>query len=125
MPAPPADHSQPARRWLARGYGVYVIVASVIIAFLTWLALHMLAPIAQERSGSGEIPPFVLWCVAARGWMPLLALPALLCGLALLRMKRHSLPFAVLGTAALLLPLIVTLYCFIMLLAQMYTYQPL
>ena len=125
MPGSPADPSQPARRWLARGYGVYVIGASLVIAFLTWLALHMLAPVAADRSGSGEIPPFVLWCVAARPWMPLLSLPALLCGIALLRMKRHSLPFVVLGTAALLLPLIITLYCFIMLLAQMYTYQPL
>jgi hypothetical protein len=125
MPGPAADPGQPARRWLARGYGVYVIVASIIIAFLTWLALHMLAPVAADRSGSGEIPPFVLWCVAARGWMPLLSLPALLCGLALLRLRRRSLPFIVLGTAALLLPLAITLYCFIMLLAQLYTYQPL
>jgi len=102
-----------------------VIGASIIIAFLTWLALHMLAPIAEDRSGSVEISPFVLWCVAHRGWMPLLSLPALLCGLALLRLRRRSLPFILLGTAALLLPLIITLYCFITLLARMYTYQPL
>jgi hypothetical protein len=125
MPAPGPERYQPHHRLLSRGYGVYMIGASVIIASLSWLALHMLAPIAEDRSGSTEIPSFVVRCIASRAWTPLLSLPALLCGIGLLRMKRRSLALAVLGTAALLLPLVIVLYCFIALVGRMYTYQPL
>jgi hypothetical protein len=119
------DSGPTARRWLARTYGLYVVCGSVVIGLLSWLALHLLAPIVEEKASGAEIPPLVLQCVAHRGWMPLLALPALLCGIALLRVRHRALGFVLLGTAALLLPFVIILYCFIMLLAQLYTYQPL
>jgi hypothetical protein len=125
MPAPGPDPHQPGHRLLSRGYGIYVVGASIIIALLSWLALHLLAPIASDRSGGGEIAPFVRRCIALRAWMPLLALPALLCGIVLLRGRRGSLAVAVLGTALLLLPLVIVLVCFIMIVGRMYTYQPL
>lgn len=102
-----------------------MVGGSAVIGLLSWLALHLLAPIAEEKAGGPEIPPLVLQCVALRAWMPLMALPALLCGIALLRVRRRPLRFVLLGTAALLLPFVIILYCFIMLLAQLYTYQPL
>ena len=124
MSASGLERRSPPSRLLSRGYGVYVVGASIIIGFLSWLALHMLLPVAAQRSDTA-LPSFVILCFEWGALSPLLALPALLCGLVLLRGRRRSLPLALLGTALLLLPLVVILYCFLVVVGGMYTYRPL
>ena len=67
---------------------------------------------------------FVRTVVTWRAAVPLLALPALACGCVLVATQwRPKLTVSV-GSLLLLLPLGVVGYCFVRLIAPMYTYQP-
>lgn len=114
------------RRWLARGSGVAIIIAALLSAFFSWLALHFLAPIAADPPyPAAEIPAFVRGCVEHRGLVPLLALPALLCGALLVRAGRRSIALLVLGSLALAVPFVVVIACFLAIVGPMYSYREL
>jgi len=106
-------------------YGAYLAVAALITAFLCWFALRMIGGMLHDHPHPDQIAPLALWCIAHRLWLPLTALPALLCGLVLWKTRRFTIVFLLLGVALLFLPLAAALFCFVMVLAPLYRIQPL
>jgi hypothetical protein len=110
---------------LVRGYGVWIAIMAALALPVLWFAFTRLAVIAaSHRAERLDVNPFTGWCVDHPLLMAVRALPALALGLATAR-RRRSWTLALAGTAALLLPFAVTLYCFIMLVAPLYQPRPL
>ncbi|MCP3904699.1 MAG: hypothetical protein GY715_13815, partial [Planctomycetes bacterium] len=100
---------------------IYLVVGAVACGALGWLPLHLLRELAVDPPyPKSEIPGLAAAAVEHRAIVPLLALPALLCGIALLRTSWSPRSILTVGTIALLLPLAVTLYCFVSLVAPLY-----
>ncbi len=113
-------------RVLGRVTGLGLLLSAPACGLLGWLALSLLAGLAADPPyPPNEIPALVARCVAFRAAVPVLALPALLCGAILLRRPRRPWLLSVFGSLSLLIPVVVVLYCFVMLVAPMYRYRPL
>jgi hypothetical protein len=110
---------------LVRGYGWWLALMAAGAMPVLWFAFSRLAVIADShREERIEIDAVTAWCVDHPPWMMLLAAPAVAFGVAVAR-RRRSWALALAGTAALLVPFAVTLYCFIMLIAPLYEVRPL
>lgn len=111
-------------RWFYRGSAVTIVIGALLCGFLSWLALHFLAGIAADPPyPADEIPGFVRATVARRGLVPLLALPAVVCGVLLWRTRRRSVLLLLAATLSLLAPFALTITCFVLLIAPMYEYR--
>ncbi len=113
-------------RVLGRATGLGLVVGAPACGLLGWLALSLLAGLVVDPPyPPDEVPAFVAWCVTVRVAVPVLALPALLCGALLLRRPRRPWLLSVFGSLSLLIPAAVVMYCFVMVVAPMYRYRPL
>ncbi len=117
--------AKPVRRWLARSYGAYLIAGSIICGLLCGAALSLFTILIEKTPYPELTSVFVMWCVEHPILVSFTATPSLLLGISLFRVRKRSLPLVLLGTAGMMIPMGVTLYCFIMLLAPLYTIQPL
>lgn len=113
-------------RWLFFSSGLYLLLVSLAMGFMVWLVLVLLSKLLPTNPRELEkLPRLVVRVVALRAWSPALALPPLLCGLVTMRARRGQLAWSIAGLVFLILPLVLVLYCFIMLIAPYYTIQPL
>jgi hypothetical protein len=102
-------------------FAIYLVVGALACAALCWLPLHLLSDlVADPPYPKTEIPGHVRAAVEHRALVPLLALPALACGIALLRESAPKRTLITAGTAALVVPVVVTLYCVVRLVAPLY-----
>ena len=107
---------------LSRITGIYITVAAVLIGGLSILMLNLFSDIAQKTE---DIHPFAELCLNNRVLIPLTAVPALLCGIMLIKLRRRTLPLVMLSVVLLLIPFVLVLCCFLMLIAPLYEIQPL
>jgi hypothetical protein len=111
-------------RYTARAYGIYLIIGSLACGAMSWVVLHFLAKLAADQDI--EVPGLALALIENRVFVPLIALPAFLCGIIVVGMRgRRSLGLVLIGTLFLLAPLALSLYCFLALIAPMYQYKAL
>lgn len=113
--------------WTGRLAGVGLIITSLFVAVLGYVILHFCSMILSKRGADYDDPSaFVLACIEHPWWTIIAALPALVCGIALMKFKpKPRVLWIMIGALAALAPLAVILYCFIMLLAPLYQVQPL
>ncbi len=114
-----------AGRWMRRSFGIYLFGGSLLCGVLSLVALRLFVPLVEKAPNPEQIPPHVLWCIEHSLAIPLTAIPALFLGVMLMKSKRRTVVLVLLGTALMFLPLALTLYCFIRLIAPLYTVQPL
>jgi hypothetical protein len=116
-----------AGRAVRRGAGLGLVAGAIACGGLGWLILRLVAPIAADPPyPPEEIPAFARGMVEMPALMPLLSLPALVCGVVMLKrkMKRGWIP-ALVGSTLLLVPFLIALMTFVLLIAPMYTYRAL
>jgi len=114
--------------------GGFLLVVSIVIAWLGWFVLSTLAENAREYDVN--LPELALAAIEHRAWFPLLALPSLACGIVLVfsgirdgmrggaPLPARWLILAV-GSLWLALTFAIVLYCFLMFLRPLYQYQEL
>ena len=117
------------KRWFFRIKGSFIIISSLAVGGLGWMVLALLDyNIHKSPDIFKDLPALVTTLVRFRAAMPLLILPALLTGVALLpRNRRASTGWMQIIAAALWLVAVFALivYCFVLFLTPLYTYQPL
>ncbi len=115
-----------AKSWLFRFSGLYYIIAAVGLGIGAMLMPRMLDVVIKNNLASrSDLPSMAKWCMDNRGLLPLLALPTLVCGIALMLNPKRKWLMSILGLIAMMLPLIAILYCFISAMAQLYDPPPL
>ena len=113
--------------WSGRVAGAALVVSGFVLALLGYIILHLLEAMLEKR-GPDYPPPddLVLLCLDQSWWIILAALPAILCGLFLLRYKpKVRFAWIGLGILLLLVPLAIILGCFVTVVAPLYRLQPL
>ncbi|MCI0675116.1 MAG: hypothetical protein L0Y42_04995 [Phycisphaerales bacterium] len=69
--------------------GLFLIVGWLAIATIGWFALAKLADnIRKNPEVVIDLPPLAAICINYRAWLPVAAVPALICGIVLLRSTR-------------------------------------
>jgi hypothetical protein len=109
--------------------GISLIIGAVGIGVVGAIALGLMSESLHKTPEAAELlPPLALWCISNSGWLPVLAAPSFLVGLALLG-RRWSRPAGwlvfVLAMAWLLSLFVAILCSFIAYLRPLYEYQPL
>jgi hypothetical protein len=128
MPQTPDHPGHAIRRWTFRLIGLFVIIGSLAIGLIGWLALANLADnIRKNPEVANDLSPLVLGCIDHRGWLPALVVPALVGGLWLLmgRARGAAWPVFILSMLWLFVLFATILYSFIMFMAPLYEYRPL
>ena len=113
-------------KWLAAIHGVYLIVAGIALAGLSWLLPHLLAKLAVSGTiDEAEIPSLGRLVIDHRGWLPLLAVPAVISGLLLTAGARLRWVWHTLGVMSLLIPAALLIYTAVVWIGSLYVYRPL
>ncbi len=112
--------------WLFAAHGLYVILVGVALAVFGWIIPMLLVKVIDSDVIDPRSVPWVArFAIDNRQLMPLIALPAIACGVAgIFKIRPHWL-WATLGFVALLVAALFLLYTFIVTMAQLYQVNPL
>ena len=114
------------KRWLFRLSGLYYIIVAVGLGIGTSLMPRLLdVVIKNDLASRSDLSSFANWCLDNRSLLPLLALPALVCGILLMVYPKRKWLLSILGIVTMLLPLAAIMYCFIAAASQLYNPPPL
>ncbi len=113
-------------KWLAAIHGVYLIVAGIALAGLSWLLPHLLAKLAVSGAiDEAEIPSLGRLLIDHRGWLPLLAVPVVIFGLLLTAGARLRWVWHIVGVMSLGIPAALLIYAAVVWIGSLYVYRPL
>ena len=111
---------------MARKAGLSLVGTACVLAVLLPIVLGFLRGAAgDDWPGQGDPPEFLVQCVGHRYWMILSVVPALVCGLLLLGRPPCRWLLVTVGYLLLLIPVGVIFGCLLLLLRELYTFQPL
>ncbi len=112
--------------WLFAAHGLYVILAGVAVAVFAWIIPMLLVKVVNSDVVDPRSVPWVArLAIDNRALMPLIAMPAIACGVAgIFKIRPHWL-WASVGFVALLVAALFLLYTFIVTMAQLYQVNPL
>jgi hypothetical protein len=111
---------------MSRKAGASMILTSIVFAVAGPFILGFFSnAIESGEIGGVEAPPQLIWFIAHRFWYGLLALPAFLCGVNLLRNPRGRWLFVTLGYLLMFLPLALILYLMYLIISPLYQMQEL
>ncbi len=112
--------------WLFAAHGLYVIIAGAAVAVFAWIIPMLLVKVVNsDVIDPRSVPWAARLAIEYRALMPLIAAPAIACGVAgLCKIRPHWL-WASLGFVALLAAAMFLLYTFIVTMAQLYQINPL
>lgn len=117
------------RRWAFRTKGLFIIVTSLATAVLGWYVLAKIGEHAQRNPEViKDLPPLVTSLMNQRAILPVLVLPAFICGVLVLpknRSRATGWMLIIAATLWLMALFVLILYCFISFLSPLYQYQPL
>jgi hypothetical protein len=115
-----------AGKWMARKAALSIIITSVAVALLGPFILGRFAGTIEQRAGRDEsIPALAQFCIDRPFAISALVVPACIVGLILWTNPPGRWLLMLLGYALLLIPFGMLLYSVIMLLAGLYSPQPL
>ncbi len=107
-------------------HGVYLIGAGTALAGLSWLLPHLLAKLQVSGAiDQAEIPTLGRLVIDHRGWLPLLAVPAVIFGVLLTAGARHRWVWLILGVMSLGIPAALLIYAAVVWIGSLYVYRPL
>ena len=123
----PSGMFGPMMVWSARMAGGALVVTGAVLGALGYVILHLLEIMLTKRGTDYPLPSgTALFCIEKPWWILLAALPAIICGVLLVRFKpKPALAWIGLGVLLVLVPLAMILYCFIAVIAPLYQMQPL
>jgi hypothetical protein len=117
----------PIRLWSIRVAGGALVVTGAVLAVLGYIIMRLLGIMLTKR-GPDYPPPgdAARFCIEQPWWIVGAALPAIVCGVLLVRYKaKPVLMWIGLGLLLVIVPLAMILYCFIAVISPLYQMQPL
>ncbi len=105
----------------SRSYGGYLVFTGIAVGFLSWWMPGLLAQLTL----GGETPLIVSLLAAAAGWLPLLGLPAIFCGLMVVFDVGPRRLWVALGMLSLLVPALLLIYAAVVQIGALYQPEPL
>ncbi len=112
--------------WLFAAHGLYVIIAGLALAVFAWIIPTLLVKVVSSDVIDPQSVPWVArLAIDNRALVPLIAAPAIVCGVAGICKARPHWLWATLGFVALLVAALFLLYTFIVTMAQLYQVNPL
>ncbi len=99
---------------LYAAHGTYLILAGLVVAAFCWVIPYLLQQVVgSELIDPDQVRPLARSVLDHRDWMPLLALPAVICGLVTLFKTPLRWLWVTLGGVALIAPAVILIYTFV------------
>ncbi len=111
--------------WLFAAHGLYLVLVGVAVAVFAGIIPMLLVKIVDsDVIDPRSVPRVARMAIDNRGLMPLIALPAIACGVAGICKARPHWLWAALGLLGLVLPALFLIYTFLVTMAQLYQTNP-
>ncbi|MHC4080340.1 MAG: hypothetical protein ACYSU2_03375 [Planctomycetota bacterium] len=102
-------------------HGAYLVLAGLAIAAFCWVIPYLLQQVVDgELIHPDQVRPVARGVLAHRDWMPLLGLPAVICGVVTLFKVPLRWLWVTLGVLSLMVPGIILIYTFVVTIGLLY-----
>ena len=102
-------------------HGVYLILAGIVVAAFCWVIPYLLQQVVgSDLVDPDQVRPLARFVLDHRDQMPLLGLPAVVCGVAsLFKLPLRWLSVAI-GLLSLIVPVVILVYTFVVTIGLLY-----